>query len=124
MSFGSISYEAHSTLAIAMNRIGAKKQHWRRWRRRNSLSTQRKGENLRSRGLNKLASGRFGVTARYLYEADEIQIKMAQRCKTCRKADNYLAIKVDAWIGKPVTQLLPLVLIFRRHITIFIPSKI
>ena len=80
MSFGSISYEAHSTLAIAMNRIGAKSNTGEGGEDEIRYQLNEKGENLRS-AIKQVASGRFGVTARYLAEADEIQIKMAQGAK-------------------------------------------
>ena len=79
-SFGSISYEAHSTLAIAMNRIGAKSNTGEGGEDEIRYQLNEKGENLRS-AIKQVASGRFGVTARYLAEADEIQIKMAQGAK-------------------------------------------
>jgi glutamate synthase (NADPH/NADH) large chain len=95
MSLGSISTEAHTTLAIAMNRIGGKSntgeggEDPRRYklghRRRRPVSAHRArhrpegGDSLRS--IKQVASGRFGVTAEYLVNADEIQIKMAQGAK-------------------------------------------
>ena len=76
MSFGSISKEAHETLAIAMNRIGGKSQHRRGRRRRSAL----RHANRRS-AIKQVASARFGVTTNYLVNADELQIKMAQGAK-------------------------------------------
>ena len=76
MSFGSISKEAHETLAIAMNRIGGKIQHRRGRRRRRALRRP-----TRRSAVKQVASGRFGVTANYLVNADELQIKMAQGAK-------------------------------------------
>ncbi|KGK37580.1 hypothetical protein JL09_g3267 [Pichia kudriavzevii] len=64
MSYGSISMEAHSTLAVAMNRLGASEN----------------GDSMRS-SIKQIASGRFGVTSYYLSDADELQIKMAQGAK-------------------------------------------
>ena len=97
MSFGSISYEAHSTLAIAMNRIGAKTT-LEKVAKTKSVINSTKRENLRS-AIKQVASGRFGVTARYLAEADEIQIKMAQGAKP-GEGGQLPGDKVDAWIGK------------------------
>lgn len=98
MSFGSISYEAHSTLAIAMNRIGAKSNTGEGGEDEIRYQLNEKGENLRS-AIKQVASGRFGVTARYLAEADEIQIKMAQGAKP-GEGGQLPGDKVDAWIGK------------------------
>lgn len=101
MSLGSISTEAHTTLAIAMNRIGGKSNtgeggedsnRFRTLRAGEKLSEiigknriesdqiMREGDSLRSR-IKQVASGRFGVTAEYLSSADQIQIKMAQGAK-------------------------------------------
>ncbi|MDP1956879.1 MAG: glutamate synthase central domain-containing protein, partial [Rhodocyclaceae bacterium] len=101
MSLGSISTEAHSTLAIAMNRIGGKSntgeggEDPRRFRKVGAGETAasvigadrierdiplREGDSLRS-AIKQVASGRFGVTAEYLANADQIQIKMAQGAK-------------------------------------------
>ncbi len=75
MSFGSISKEAHETLAIAMNRIGAKSNTGE-----GGEDEVRFHDNRRS-AIKQVASGRFGVTADYLVNADELQIKMAQGAK-------------------------------------------
>ncbi|GFN84677.1 glutamate synthase [NADH] [Plakobranchus ocellatus] len=81
MSFGSLSIEAHTTLAIGMNRMGAKSntgeggEHPERY-----LNTQDPEFNTRSK-IKQVASGRFGVTSSYLTHADELQIKMAQGAK-------------------------------------------
>ncbi|KAG1666594.1 putative glutamate synthase [NADPH] [Nymphon striatum] len=75
MSFGSISAEAHSTLAIAMNRIGAKSNTGE-----GGEDTDRFSDERRS-AIKQIASGRFGVTINYLTHADELQIKMAQGAK-------------------------------------------
>jgi glutamate synthase (NADPH/NADH) large chain len=105
MSLGSISTEAHTTLAIAMNRIGGKsntgeggedemryraelasRQGWRHARHGDRQGPHRGdiaaegGDSLRSK-IKQVASGRFGVTAEYLVNADQIQIKMAQGAK-------------------------------------------
>ncbi len=75
MSFGSISKEAHETLAIAMNRMGGRSNTGE-----GGEDEQRFGGNRRS-AIKQVASARFGVTANYLVNADELQIKMAQGAK-------------------------------------------
>jgi len=101
MSLGSISTEAHATLAVAMNRIGGKSNTGEGGEDRNRYAPVKAGETLASRlGTNhieqdiplqpgdslkskikQVASGRFGVTAEYLASAEQIQIKMAQGAK-------------------------------------------
>jgi glutamate synthase (NADPH/NADH) large chain len=80
MSFGSISYEAHSTLAIAMNRIGGKSNTGEGGEESSRFETMENGDSARS-AIKQVASGRFGVTTDYLVNADDIQIKMAQGAK-------------------------------------------
>ncbi|XP_018022904.1 glutamate synthase [NADH] isoform X2 [Hyalella azteca] len=80
MSFGSISMEAHSTLAIAMNRVGAKSNTGEGGEDPERYTNQDPNNNRRS-AIKQVASGRFGVTAAYLANADELQIKMAQGAK-------------------------------------------
>ena len=80
MSFGSISAEAHETLAIAMNRIGGKSNTGEGGERTERFTVDENGD-LRRSAIKQVASGRFGVTAYYLANADEIQIKMAQGAK-------------------------------------------
>ncbi|MFN3366082.1 MAG: glutamate synthase large subunit [Exiguobacterium mexicanum] len=80
MSFGSLSKEAHETLAIAMNQIGGKSNSGEGGEDRNRFTPDEDGSERVSR-IKQVASGRFGVTAEYLYHADEIQIKMAQGAK-------------------------------------------
>ncbi|XP_052808642.1 uncharacterized protein LOC128237296 isoform X2 [Mya arenaria] len=80
MSFGSISIEAHSTLAIAMNRIGAKSNTGEGGENADRYLNEDPINNKRSK-IKQVASGRFGVTSSYLSHADEIQIKMAQGAK-------------------------------------------
>src|SRR5450432_3588245 len=77
MSFGSISHEAHSTLAIAMNRIGAKSNTGEGGEDEFRFETLENGDSMRS-AIKQVASARFGVTSYYLTQADELQIKMAQ----------------------------------------------
>ncbi|TMH55801.1 MAG: glutamate synthase subunit alpha, partial [Betaproteobacteria bacterium] len=118
MSHGSISVEAHTTLAVAMNRIGGKSNTGEGGEDRKRYATVKAGETLRSRlGANRVArdielregdvlkskikqvaSGRFGVTAEYLSSAEQIQIKIAQGAKPGeggqlpgRKVSDYIA---------------------------------
>ncbi len=80
MSFGSISHEAHSTLAIAMNRLGGKSNTGEGGEEPGRFSKMVNGDSMRS-AIKQVASGRFGVTTEYLSNADQIQIKMAQGAK-------------------------------------------
>ncbi len=80
MSYGSISYEAHSTLAIAMNRLGAKSNTGEGGEESERFQPLPNGDSKRS-AIKQVASGRFGVTTEYLVNADDIQIKMAQGAK-------------------------------------------
>ncbi|MCG6923073.1 MAG: glutamate synthase large subunit, partial [Acidobacteria bacterium] len=80
MSFGSISWEAHTTLAIAMNRLGAKSNTGEGGEDPARYEPLPNGDSLRS-AIKQVASGRFGVTSNYLVNADELQIKMAQGAK-------------------------------------------
>ncbi|MDF9842375.1 glutamate synthase (NADPH/NADH) large chain [Paenibacillus sp. PastF-1] len=80
MSFGSISKEAHETLAIAMNRIGGKSNTGEGGEDPARFTPDANGDSRRS-AIKQVASGRFGVTSNYLVNADEIQIKMAQGAK-------------------------------------------
>ncbi len=80
MSFGSISDEAHTTLAIAMNRIGGKSNSGEGGEDSSRYKARPNGDLLRS-AIKQVASGRFGVTIEYLNNADELQIKMAQGAK-------------------------------------------
>ena len=80
MSFGSISREAHTNLAIAMNRIGGRSNTGEGGEEADRFKPLANGDSLRS-AIKQVASGRFGVTAEYLVNADDIQIKMAQGAK-------------------------------------------
>jgi len=80
MSFGSISREAHTTLAIAMNRIGGKSNTGEGGEEPDRFTPMPNGDSMRS-AIKQVASGRFGVTAEYLVNSDMIQIKMAQGAK-------------------------------------------
>eukprot|EP01064_Diplonema_japonicum_P023382 TRINITY_DN337_c5_g1_i1.p1 TRINITY_DN337_c5_g1~~TRINITY_DN337_c5_g1_i1.p1 ORF type:complete len:2065 (+),score=642.28 TRINITY_DN337_c5_g1_i1:116-6310(+) len=80
MSYGSISKEAHETLAVAMNRLGGKSNTGEGGEMPERFAKLPNGDSKRS-SIKQVASGRFGVTIHYLAEADEIQIKMAQGAK-------------------------------------------
>ena len=80
MSLGSISREAHTTLAIAMNRIGGRSNTGEGGEEADRFTPMPNGDSMRS-AIKQVASGRFGVTAEYLVNADDIQIKMAQGAK-------------------------------------------
>ncbi|MEC8498303.1 MAG: glutamate synthase large subunit [Pseudomonadota bacterium] len=80
MSFGSISREAHTNLAIAMNRIGGRSNTGEGGEEADRFLTMENGDSMRS-SIKQVASGRFGVTAEYLANSDMIQIKMAQGAK-------------------------------------------
>ena len=80
MSYGSISGEAHETLAIAMNRLGAKSNTGEGGEDPERYQKMSNGDSKRS-SIKQVASGRFGVTSEYLVNADDIQIKMAQGAK-------------------------------------------
>jgi glutamate synthase domain-containing protein 2/glutamate synthase domain-containing protein 1/glutamate synthase domain-containing protein 3 len=80
MSFGSISKEAHETLAIAMNRIGGMSNTGEGGEEEERFKPDANGDSRRS-AVKQVASGRFGVTTNYLVNADELQIKMAQGAK-------------------------------------------
>jgi glutamate synthase (NADPH/NADH) large chain len=80
MSFGSISREAHTTLAIAMNRIGGRSNTGEGGEESDRYKPMANGDSMRS-AIKQVASGRFGVTTEYLVNADDIQIKMAQGAK-------------------------------------------
>jgi glutamate synthase (NADPH/NADH) large chain len=80
MSYGSISQEAHETLAIAMNRLGAKSNTGEGGEDPSRYTPDENGDSRRS-AIKQVASGRFGVTSEYLANADDIQIKMAQGAK-------------------------------------------
>jgi glutamate synthase (NADPH) large chain len=80
MSYGSISQEAHETLAIAMNRLGAKSNTGEGGEDPSRFTPEANGDSKRS-SIKQVASGRFGVTSEYLVNADDIQIKVAQGAK-------------------------------------------
>ncbi|PPQ78537.1 hypothetical protein CVT25_011809 [Psilocybe cyanescens] len=80
MSYGSISMEAHSALAVAMNRLGGKSNTGEGGEDAERSQILPNGDTMRS-AIKQIASGRFGVTSNYLADADELQIKMAQGAK-------------------------------------------
>ncbi|HMR91939.1 MAG TPA: glutamate synthase large subunit [Chitinophagaceae bacterium] len=98
MSFGSISWEAHTTLAIAMNRLGGKSNTGEGGEDESRYEPMANGDSMRS-AIKQVASARFGVTSLYLAEADELQIKMAQGAKP-GEGGQLPGDKVDEWIGK------------------------
>ncbi len=97
MSFGSISWEAHTTLAIAMNRLGAKSNTGEGGEDEKRYEPLPNGDSMRS-AIKQVASARFGVTSLYLTEADELQIKMAQGAKP-GEGGQLPGHKVDEWIA-------------------------
>ena len=98
MSFGSISAEAHETLAIAMNRIGGKSNTGEGGEDEARFVPLPNGDSRRS-AIKQVASGRFGVTANYLINADELQIKVAQGAKP-GEGGQLPGHKVDAEIAR------------------------
>jgi glutamate synthase (NADPH/NADH) large chain len=98
MSFGSISREAHTTLAIAMNRIGGKSNTGEGGEEADRFRPMPNGDSMRS-AIKQVASGRFGVTTEYLTNSDMIQIKMAQGAKP-GEGGQLPGHKVDATIAK------------------------
>jgi glutamate synthase (NADPH/NADH) large chain len=98
MSFGSISWEAHTTLAIAMNRLGGKSNTGEGGEDEIRYQPLENGDSMRS-SIKQVASARFGVTSQYLTEADELQIKMAQGAKP-GEGGQLPGHKVDDWIGR------------------------
>lgn len=98
MSFGSISSEAHETLAIAMNRLGGKSNTGEGGEDEKRFKPDANGD-LRRSAIKQVASGRFGVTSHYLVNADEIQIKMAQGAKP-GEGGQLPGKKVWPWIAK------------------------
>ncbi len=98
MSFGAISKEAHEALGIAMNRIGAKSNTGEGGEDAERFKPRADGTSARS-AIKQVASGRFGVTAEYLVNADEIQIKIAQGAKP-GEGGQLPGFKVDKVIAK------------------------
>ncbi|MCL6250192.1 glutamate synthase large subunit [Altererythrobacter sp. KTW20L] len=97
MSYGSISWEAHTTLAVAMNRIGGKSNTGEGGEDPKRFTAMENGDSMRS-AIKQVASGRFGVTTEYLVNSDDIQIKMAQGAKP-GEGGQLPGHKVDKTIG-------------------------
>ena len=98
MSYGSISAEAHETLAIAMNRLGGKSNTGEGGEDPERFVADPNGD-LRRSAIKQVASGRFGVTSEYLVNADDLQIKMAQGAKP-GEGGQLPGHKVYPWIAK------------------------
>lgn len=98
MSYGSISAEAHETLAIAMNRLGGKSNTGEGGEDAERFTPLPNGDSKRS-AIKQVASGRFGVTSEYLVNSDDIQIKMAQGAKP-GEGGQLPGHKVYPWIAK------------------------
>ncbi|MBI4443019.1 MAG: glutamate synthase subunit alpha, partial [Acidobacteria bacterium] len=98
MSYGSISQEAHETLAIAMNRLGGKSNTGEGGEDSARYIPDANGDSRRS-AIKQVASGRFGVTSEYLVSADDLQIKMAQGAKP-GEGGQLPGHKVYPWIAK------------------------
>ena len=98
MSYGSISKQAHETLAIAMNRIGGKSNTGEGGEDPDRYVRDKNGDSRRS-AIKQVASGRFGVTSEYLTNADDLQIKMAQGAKP-GEGGQLPGTKVYPWIAK------------------------
>jgi glutamate synthase (NADPH/NADH) large chain len=98
MSYGSISAEAHETLAVAMNRLGAKSNTGEGGEDPERFEVMPNGDTKRS-SIKQVASGRFGVTSEYLTNADDIQIKMAQGAKP-GEGGQLPGHKVYPWVAK------------------------
>ena len=98
MSYGSISKEAHETMAIAMNRLGGKSNTGEGGEDEDRYTLDANGDS-RNSAIKQVASGRFGVTSHYLVNAKEIQIKMAQGAKP-GEGGQLPAKKVYPWIAK------------------------
>ena len=98
MSYGSLSAEAHQTLAIAMNRLGGRSNSGEGGEDADRYAVDANGD-LRRSAIKQVASGRFGVTSEYLVNADDLQIKMSQGAKP-GEGGQLPANKVYPWIAK------------------------
>jgi glutamate synthase (NADPH/NADH) large chain len=118
MSFGSISHEAHATLAVAMNRLGGKSNTGEGGEDEMRYEPLANGDSMKS-AIKQVATARFGVTSYYLTMADELQIKMAQGAKP-GEGGQLPGDKVDDWIGRVRHSTPGVGLISPPHIMIFI----
>ncbi len=127
MSFGPrFRSEAHETIAIAMNRIGGRSEHGRgRGKTRRAILARCRTAICGAARSSRWLQGRFGVTAHYLVNADELQIKMAQGAKP-GESGQLPGHKVDEVIARVsgIPKARRGADLRRRRITIFIPSKI
>jgi glutamate synthase (NADPH) large chain len=98
MSYGSISAEAHETIAIAMNRLGGRSNTGEGGEDARRFTPDENGD-LRRSAVKQVASGRFGVTSEYLVNADDLQIKMAQGAKP-GEGGQLAGVKVYPWIAQ------------------------
>ena len=98
MSYGSISAEAHETLAIAMNRIGGRSNTGEGGEDADRFTPDANGD-LRRSAIKQVASGRFGVTGEYLVNADDLQIKISQGAKP-GEGGQLAGIKIYPWIAR------------------------
>lgn len=120
MSYGSISREAHEAMAIAMNKLHGRSNTGEGGEDRARFIPREDGTSLRS-AIKQVASGRFGVTAEYLVNADEIQIKIAQGAKP-GEGGQLPGFKVDEVIAK-TRHSIPGISLISRPTTTFTPSK-
>ena len=98
MSYGSISAEAHETLAVAMNRIGGRSNTGEGGEDPDRFTPDANGD-LRRSAVKQIASGRFGVTSEYLVNADDLQIKISQGAKP-GEGGQLPGAKVYPWIAR------------------------
>ena len=98
MSYGSISAEAHETLAIAMNRLGGRSNTGEGGEDADRFTPDANGD-LRRSAIKQVASGRFGVTSEYLVNADDLQIKISQGAKP-GEGGQLAGIKIYPWIAR------------------------
>jgi glutamate synthase (NADPH) large chain len=122
MSYGSISAEAHETLAIAMNRIGGKSNTGEGGEDPERFTPDANGD-LRRSAIKQVASGRFGVTSEYLVNSDDIQIKMAQGPSPVRAA-SFPAARCTRGSPRPGTPRRAWGSSARRRTTTSTPSRI
>jgi len=121
MSYGSISAEAHETLAIAMNRIGGRSNTGEGGEDADRFTPDANGDSRRS-AIKQVASGRFGVTGEYLVNADDIQIKISQGAKPARAASSR-ATRCTRGSPRPGTRRPASASSHRRRTTTSTPSR-